>query len=151
MTNCLFILVALSLIGLGLRDSPLVILSLYSLVLFFVISFCLLRLCSCFLFCFSLCLCPPLYSLVGLLYSWGSFNIYILTYQNFFFFYKYKPNRALFGSSNFSLLLCISLIWDHFWVFIGNWGHVIASHLNKWTCGMSPFFIFCHQSSLYYA
>ena len=39
MTNCSLILVALSLIGLGFGDSPLVILSLCSLVLFFVISF----------------------------------------------------------------------------------------------------------------
>ena len=38
MTNCSLILVALFLIGLGLGDSPLVILSLCSLVLFFVIS-----------------------------------------------------------------------------------------------------------------
>ena len=144
MTNCSLILVALFLIGLGLEDSPLVILSLCSLVLFFVISFCLLRLCYCFLFCFSLCLCPSLYSLVGLLYSWGSFNIYILTYQKKKIFYKYKPNRALFGNSNFSFLLFVGLIWDHLWVFIGNWGHVIASHLNKWTCGMSPFYFYLY-------
>ena len=39
MTDCSLILVALFLIGLGLGDSPLVILSLCSLVLFFVISF----------------------------------------------------------------------------------------------------------------
>ena len=38
MTNCSLILVALFFIGLGLGDSPLVILSLCSLVLFFVIS-----------------------------------------------------------------------------------------------------------------
>ena len=38
MTNCLLTLLALFLIGLGLGDSPLVILSLCSLVLFFVIS-----------------------------------------------------------------------------------------------------------------
>ena len=38
MTNCSLILVALFLIGLGLGDSPLVILYLCSLVLFFVIS-----------------------------------------------------------------------------------------------------------------
>ena len=38
MTSCSLILVALFLIGLGLGDSPLVILSLCSLVLFFVIS-----------------------------------------------------------------------------------------------------------------
>ena len=44
MTNCLLILVALFLIGLGLGDSPLVILSLCSLVLFVVISSGLLRL-----------------------------------------------------------------------------------------------------------
>ena len=44
MTNCSLILVALFLIGLGLGDSPLVILSLCSLVLFVVISSGLLRL-----------------------------------------------------------------------------------------------------------
>ena len=44
MTNCLLTLVALFLIGLGLGDSPLVILSLCSLVLFFVISFLLVSL-----------------------------------------------------------------------------------------------------------
>ena len=38
MTNCSLTLVALFLIGLGLGDSPLVILSLCFLVLFFVIS-----------------------------------------------------------------------------------------------------------------
>ena len=81
MTNCSLILVDLFLIGLGLGDSPLVILSLCSLVLFFVISSCLLRLFYCFLFCISLCLCPSLYSFVGLLFSWGSFNIYFLTYK----------------------------------------------------------------------
>ena len=69
MTNCSLILVALFLIGLGLGDSPIVILSLCSLVLFFVISFCLLCLFYCFFFCFSLCLCPSLYSLVCLMFS----------------------------------------------------------------------------------
>ena len=40
MISCLLTLVALFLTGLGLGDSPLVILSLCSLVLFFVISLC---------------------------------------------------------------------------------------------------------------
>ena len=44
MTNCSLTLVALFFIGLGLGDSPLVILSLCSLVLFFVISFLLVSL-----------------------------------------------------------------------------------------------------------
>ena len=39
MTYCLLLLVVLFLNGLGLGDSPLVILSLYSLVLSFVINF----------------------------------------------------------------------------------------------------------------
>ena len=39
MTSCLLLLVFLFLNGLGLKDSPLVILSLCSLVLSFVISF----------------------------------------------------------------------------------------------------------------
>ena len=56
MTNCSLILVALFLIGLGLGDSPLVILSLCSLVLLFVFSSCLLHLFYCFLFvCVPLC------------------------------------------------------------------------------------------------
>ena len=44
MTNCSLTLAALFLIGLGLGDSPLMILSLCSLVLFFVISFLLVSL-----------------------------------------------------------------------------------------------------------
>ena len=57
MTSCLLLLVVLFLIGLGLGDSPLVILSLCSLVLSFVLSFsaCL------FLFLFSL-LCLMFFS-----------------------------------------------------------------------------------------
>ena len=51
MTNCLLIFVVLSLIGLGLGDSPLVILSLCSLVLSFVISSLLFS--FCFLVSFS--------------------------------------------------------------------------------------------------
>ena len=62
MTNCSLILVALFLIGLGLGDSPLVILSLCSLVLLFVFSSCLLHLFYCFLFCF-LFVCVPLCTL----------------------------------------------------------------------------------------
>ena len=57
MTSCLLILVALSLIGLGLGDSPLVILSLYSFALSFVISSLLFSICFLFfsfLFFFSL-------------------------------------------------------------------------------------------------
>ena len=54
MTNCSLILVALFLIGLGLGDSALVILSLCSLVLFFVISSLLVPF---FFFLFSLFVC----------------------------------------------------------------------------------------------
>ena len=79
MTNYSLTLVALFLIGLGLGDSPLVILSLCSLVLFFVISFCWFRLCSCFLlFFFLFFLFPSLYSLCCLMFSWGFFNIIFL-------------------------------------------------------------------------
>ena len=67
MTNYSLILVALFFIGLGLENSPLVILSLYSLVLFFVISSLLASfvfLLFLFLFsfvCFPLCtLCSAL-------------------------------------------------------------------------------------------
>ena len=53
MTSCSLILVALFLIGLGLGDSPLVILSLCSLVLFFVISSLLFPFVFLFFFSFS--------------------------------------------------------------------------------------------------
>ena len=82
MTSCLLLLVVLFLIGLGLGDSPLVILSLCSLVLSFVLSFsaCL------FLFLFSL-LCLMFFS------HEVAFWIYIfLTYQ------KKKKNFPLLNS-----------------------------------------------------
>ena len=70
MTNCSLILVALFLIGLGLGDSPLVILSLCSLVLFFVISSLLaLFVFLFFSFSFLFCLFPSLYSLFCLMFS----------------------------------------------------------------------------------
>ena len=61
MTNCSLILVALSLIGLRLGDSPLVILSLCSLILFFVISFSFAL--FVFLFFLFLFVCVPLCTL----------------------------------------------------------------------------------------
>ena len=70
MTNCSLILVALFLSALGLGDSPLVILSLCSLVLFFVISSLLFFVCLfVFFFLFSLCLFLSLYSLFCLMFS----------------------------------------------------------------------------------
>ena len=59
MTSCSLILVVLFLIGLGLGDSPLVILFLCSLVLFFVISSLLFSVCFLvfFVFFFSLYVC----------------------------------------------------------------------------------------------
>ena len=60
MTGCLLLLVVLFLIGLGLGDSPLVILSLYFLVLSFVISSLLFSVCFLvffFFFFFSLYVC----------------------------------------------------------------------------------------------
>ena len=70
MTNCSLILVALFLIGLGLGDSPLVILSLCSLVLFFVISSLLAPFVFLFFsFSFLFCLFPSLYSLFCLMFS----------------------------------------------------------------------------------
>ena len=83
MTNCSLILVALFFIGLGLGDSPLVILSLCSLVLFFVIS----SLLASFVFLFFLFLfsfiCFPLCTLCSaFMFFLGFFlNIYFLTYQ----------------------------------------------------------------------
>ena len=79
MTSCLLLLVVLFLNGLGFGDSPLVILSLCSLVLSFVISSLLVFVCFVVFFCFFL----SLYSLFCLMFfhevaSW----IYIfLTYQ----------------------------------------------------------------------
>ena len=88
MTNCSLILVVLSLIGLGLGDSPLVILSLCSLVLFFVISSSLISVC--FLVFFSLSVCFFLCTLCSALCfhevaSW----IYI------FLTFKKKKNSSL--------------------------------------------------------
>ena len=54
MTSCLLLLAVLFLIGLGLKDSPLVILSFCSLVLSVVISFFCLFVSVCFFFC-TLC------------------------------------------------------------------------------------------------
>ena len=68
MTNCSLTLAALFLIGLGLGDSPLVILSLCSLVLFFVISSLLASLVFLCSTCLLLFLFPPLYSLFVLLF-----------------------------------------------------------------------------------
>ena len=70
MTNCSLILVALFLIGLRLGDSPLVILFLCSLVLFFVISSLLAPFVFLFFsFSFLFCLFPCLYSLFCLMFS----------------------------------------------------------------------------------
>ena len=66
-TSCLFLLVVLFLNDLGLGDSPLVILSLCSLVLFFVISF------SCLFVSFSI-----IFGLPYAFFAWGSFlNIHL--------------------------------------------------------------------------
>ena len=80
MTSCLLLLVVLFLIGLGLGDSPLVILSLCSLVLSFVISSLLVFVCFVVFFCFFL----SLYSLFCLMFFHEvASSIYIfLTYQN---------------------------------------------------------------------
>ena len=82
MTNCSLILVALCLIGLGLGDSPLVILSLCSLVLFFVIS----SLLALLVFLFSPFLLPFyvsffVLSVLPYVFMRSLFNIYSLTYQ----------------------------------------------------------------------
>ena len=70
MTSCSPFFVVLFLIGLGLGDSPLVILSLCSLVLFFVISSLLAPFVFLFFsFSFLFCLFPSLYSLFCLMFS----------------------------------------------------------------------------------
>ena len=79
MTGCLLLLVVLFLISLGLGDSPLVILSLYFLVLSFVISSLLVFVCF---VVFSICLFLSLYSLFCLMFFHDvASSIYIfLTY-----------------------------------------------------------------------
>ena len=95
MTSCSLILVALFLIGLGLGDSPLVILSLRSLVLFFVISSGLLRLYLLFSLLFFFLFVP-----LSVLFRWPYvflrfFNIF-LTYQKKKKFFPKKPlNRSM--------------------------------------------------------
>ena len=82
MTNCSLILVALFLIGLGLGDSPLVILSLCSLVLFFVISFLLASIVFLFfLFLFSFFVSFSVLSVLPYVFMRSLFNIFFLTYQ----------------------------------------------------------------------
>ena len=76
MTNCSLILVALFLIGLGLGDLPIVILSLCSLVLFFVIS----SLLASIVFLFFLFLFSVL-SVLPYVFMRSLFNIYFLTSQ----------------------------------------------------------------------
>ena len=83
--------VALFLIGLGLGDSPLVILSLCSLVLFFVISFCLLH----FVFLFSLLLFSLFVSL-SVLFGWP------YVFMRFFLIYIFlliKKKKCFFKAS----------------------------------------------------
>ena len=77
MISCLLTLVALFLTGVGLGDSPLVILSLCSLVLFFVISFLLVSSCSCFLVFFFF-FCSLLYTLCAAFVFLRFFNIIFL-------------------------------------------------------------------------
>ena len=79
MTNCSLILVALFLIGLGLGDSPLVILSSCSLVLFFVIS----SLLASIVFLFFLFLFSVL-SVLPYVFMRFILNIYFLTYQKIY-------------------------------------------------------------------
>ena len=82
MTNCSLILVALFLIDLGLGDSPLVILSLCSLVLFFVISSLLASFVFLFfLFLFSFFVSFSVLSVLPYVFMRSLFNIYFLTYQ----------------------------------------------------------------------
>ena len=82
MTNCSLILVALFLIGLGLGDSPLVILSLCSLVLFFVISSLLASIVFLFfLFLFSFFVSFSVLSVLPYVFMRSLFIIYFLTYQ----------------------------------------------------------------------
>ena len=66
MTSCLLFLVILFLIGLGLGDSSLVILSLCSLVRSFVVRSLLVFVCS--IVCFSICLFLSMYSLFCLMF-----------------------------------------------------------------------------------
>ena len=79
MTNCSLTLVALCLIGLGLGDSPLVILSLCSLVLFFVISSLLASLVFLFSpFLFPFCVSFSVLSVLPYVFMRSLFNIIFL-------------------------------------------------------------------------
>ena len=83
MTNCSLILVALFLIGLGFGDSPLVILSLCSLVLFVVISSGLLRLFLLFSLLFF-----SLFVSLSVLFRWP--YVFLRFFNIFFFLIKKK-------------------------------------------------------------
>ena len=79
MTNCSLTLVALFFIGLGLGDSPLVILSLCSLVLFFVISSLLASLVFLFSpFLFPFCVSFSVLSVLPYVFMRSLFNIIFL-------------------------------------------------------------------------
>ena len=97
MISCLPTLVALFLIGLGLGDSPLVILSLCSLVLFFVIS--LGWFFYVFVFCFSLffsfSFCSPLCILCVFYALLSFFNIIFLLIKKKNSFGDRNRNRVI--------------------------------------------------------
>ena len=117
MTNCSLILVALSLIGLGFGDSPLVILSLCSLVLFFVISFSLAPFVFLFfLFLFSLFVSLSVLSVLPFVFLRFLFE-YIFSYLSkkkkgqklpVWLFIHEKKKGFQFGSSN-SIITTINM------------------------------------------
>ena len=93
MTNYSLILVALSLIGLGFGDSPLVILSLCSLVLFFVISSSFAP----FVFLFSL-------FLLSLFVSLSVFSVLPYVFMRFLFEYIFSYLSKKKSSPGLNLL-----------------------------------------------
>ena len=97
MTNCSLILVALFFIGLELGDSPLVILSLYSLVLFFVISSGLLRLFLLFSLLFF-----SLFVSLSVLFRWP--YVFLRFFNIFFLLIKKKSIILLLFSDEVQLL-----------------------------------------------
>ena len=115
MTNCSLILVVLFLIGLELGDSPLVILSLCSLVLFFVISSLLFSVCCLvFFFFFSLYVCFFLCILCFALcfHEVASWIYIFLTYQ------KKRSNTFKWSRSGVQTRIEFRLLESQFHIFI---------------------------------
>ena len=114
MTSCLLFLAILFLIGLGLADSPLVILSLCSLVLSFVISF------FCLFVSFSVLFILPY------VFSWGSFLNIHLSYLS-----KKKKNTQEFILEN-SYYFCFCFIFFNVYLAMLIWYASLCGSSSNW-------------------